>query len=163
MSQLTLDLFPDVSIEPTIALAQGDSVLDQCGYCGTLVCRPSGAAVDITARMGACPACGQTKHGWSRQTLGIGPFKKADDLRAWTLWQHCNAHLLNQGQSPQIVRIVLRVGQWVIYRVEHTPNDQTLVGRERCDREDMFRDLFPTQVTEDHLQAIPSAGGKTAA
>lgn len=162
MTQLALDLFPDVDLHPTIAIAEGASVVDQCGWCGTLVCRPGGGTLDVKARMGTCPACGRDAR-WSRQQLGTGPFRPADDLRTWTLWRHCNAHLLNQGQSPQIVRIVMRVGQWVIYRIEHTPNDQTLVHRERCDREDMFRDLFTTQVTEEHLHTVRTNHGRTAA
>lgn len=159
--QLALDLFPDVDLQPTIAIAQGTSTIDQCGYCGTLVCRPGSSSAPIFGRMGPCPACRQDA-GWSRQPLGVGPFKRTTDLRTWTLWQHCNSHLLNQGQSPQIVRIVMRVGQWVIYRIEHTPNDQSLVHRERCDRDDMFRDLFTTEVTEDHLQNVIRNNGKAA-
>jgi hypothetical protein len=172
MSQLTLDLFPDVDLQPTIAITQGESTVDQCGHCGTLVCRSGFSTAPpeapISGPLGQCPACRRDAKWWP-QDLGVGPFKRSDPVRAWSLWQHC-ATLPDL--EAQIVQVVIRVGlasgradagQWVIYRVAHTPHDQSLIGAENCARIDQFRDLFPTPVTEDELQAIRARGGRKAA
>lgn len=54
-----LELPMDVRVVPTPAMRKGRSAVDQCSWCGLLVCRDAGAT------LGACPACGCER--WWRQ------------------------------------------------------------------------------------------------
>lgn len=64
--------FPGLELEPTPAMLTGDAKVSQCAGCGLLVCTTSASP---KRHLGACPACdGQT---WWRQTLPVGPFRKA--------------------------------------------------------------------------------------
>ena len=56
-----------VTLDPTNAMLAGESVVDQCSWCGTLV------EHEAQIPLNACPACGDTK--WWRQALPVGPFK----------------------------------------------------------------------------------------
>lgn len=64
---MQLDLFADLELKPTIALARGESFLAQCHGCGTLVCVPAA----LPSTLDACPSCGVTR--WARQRYA-GPF-----------------------------------------------------------------------------------------
>jgi hypothetical protein len=60
MSADQLELPIDVELRPTPAMRSGKSRVDQCSWCGTLVC------VDTArAALGACPVCGCEK--WWKQ------------------------------------------------------------------------------------------------
>jgi hypothetical protein len=82
--QLQLPL--DVRLEPTIAMREGDSRVDQCAWCGLLACHETAQGLARTAalrrgakrtraRLGACPACGRTE--WWPQDMPVGPFRRA--------------------------------------------------------------------------------------
>lgn len=63
--QLILPL--DVELVPTPAMRKGQSRVDQCSWCGLLVCGDAGV------KLGACPACGCEQ--WWRQDKA--PFDRA--------------------------------------------------------------------------------------
>jgi ribosomal protein L37AE/L43A len=72
-----LELFPDVTLKPTIAMQRGESFVFQCDQCGTLLCIPSSSTRSTLIRqvkreLGSCPRCGKPK--WSHVELGVGPF-----------------------------------------------------------------------------------------
>jgi hypothetical protein len=50
---IQLELFPDIELRLTPAMAAGDSWVTQCAQCGVLVCVPSFGPKNL----GACPAC----------------------------------------------------------------------------------------------------------
>lgn len=62
-------LFPDsLVLQATISWSAGKSQVDQCSWCGTLVCH------DMERKLGPCPACGTAE--WWTQQLPVGPFQK---------------------------------------------------------------------------------------
>lgn len=69
-----MELFPDVVVVATPAIAVGESFVAQCSWCGLLVC----AAHEV--ELEDCPACRSSrapgyKHSWWRQELDVGPFR----------------------------------------------------------------------------------------
>ena len=82
LGALQLELFPDINVRATPALARGAATISQCKHCGTLVCVP-GHHVDGTPNthaLGRCPSCAHDA-GWLRQSPGVGPFHP----RTWDL------------------------------------------------------------------------------
>lgn len=79
MSRVVQPLLAGLELKQTIASKRGQQWVEQCAWCGTLVCVSSSGAERVTrGQLGACPACGQTKHGWSLQHVpedGLGMFK----------------------------------------------------------------------------------------
>lgn len=163
--QLALDLFPDVDLQPTIAIGNGTSTVDQCGHCGTLVCRPGSPAAQTASPMGPCPAC-RHDAGWSRQPLGVGPFKPAGPVRAWSLWR-MKADVARNGRERAVFRVMFVFDGGIIYRcehsasVDHTP-EQLAESRSFTQDVDWWLEQHE-QITEDDLQAIRARGGKRAA
>jgi hypothetical protein len=49
-----LELPLDIEIRPTISMQRGESRVDQCSWCGLLVCHQK-------RKLGACPACGSER------------------------------------------------------------------------------------------------------
>lgn len=77
---LQLELFADLTIEPTIAMKRGQATLVQCQACGTLVCTPEDVRRGRGVVLGPCPCC--TKQVWIRQDYDgegqpypTGPFR----------------------------------------------------------------------------------------
>jgi len=76
-----LDLFPEMTIEPTIAMKRGDAMLVNCRMDGTLVYVPTtttATAANKVKTLGPCPVCGGRV--WSKTSLGEGPFKFRPDV-----------------------------------------------------------------------------------
>jgi len=66
-----------IELSATTAIARGDSRVDQCAWCGALVCW-STARPDGPKRLAICPACGHDPAEWWRQRVPVGPFKKGE-------------------------------------------------------------------------------------
>lgn len=160
MTQLALDLFPDVDLVPTIAMTEGRSDLHQCSHCGTLVCRPAGLAMQAD-RLGTCPAC-SSNTGWSRQPIGVGPFKPTGPVRAWTLWQ-AKTDLAHNGRARPVYRVLLVYEDLIITRCEHSACTDTDLDRRPGSWPgiDTWLDRYE-QITEADLNAIRTRHGKAA-
>lgn len=63
-----------VVLEPTIALAAGEGRVEQCAWCGALVCT---TGIANPRKLGPCPACGNAH--WWRQTFPVGSFIVDDE------------------------------------------------------------------------------------
>lgn len=65
-----------VTLKHTVASKRGQQWVEQCAHCGTLICVSSTGAQHTTrGKLGACPACGDTR--WTLQYVpsdGLGMF-----------------------------------------------------------------------------------------
>ena len=77
MSIDQMELFPDLELAPTPAMAAGTSHLFQCRMCGSLLCVPSSStrstlAKQVRRELGSCPRC--SNQDWHRIDYAAGPF-----------------------------------------------------------------------------------------
>lgn len=77
------DLFhsvPGVALKHTVASKRGTQWVEQCAWCGTLVCVVKRSDEQQPQQLGPCPACG--KASWWFQHVppdGIGMFKLEEE------------------------------------------------------------------------------------
>lgn len=76
MTRATQDALPlGVTLKHTIASKRGQQWVEQCAWCGSLVCVSSSANLPKSQSLGPCPACGGTE--WWLQRVpedGLGMF-----------------------------------------------------------------------------------------
>lgn len=61
-----------IHIEPTISMRRGEQQVFQCAQCGTVVVQPS----TQPGKLGTCPSCGDSTHGWVKQDLPVAGLRK---------------------------------------------------------------------------------------